>query len=192
MTCKCLRQEHVARCYEKCGDDDYYKRMMKGEKGLQQIFCSQKKPGEPEEMPILDSSSKAMLKDEKKPSSDEKKKDEEKKGEKKDEKKDKKQEQEQKPQVRDEIGNQRQQLDGLSGSNSNKGLNDFGGKMANAGSIGSSSGQIRGDKGDKGGDGANDGRLLKTMDTDAAVPRAATTGAIALLAAALSLSISLI
>ncbi|KAJ2826423.1 hypothetical protein IWW50_002363 [Coemansia erecta] len=53
MTCKCLRQENVVRCYEKCGDDSYYRRLKLGEKGQQQIFCSQKQPGESEDMPII-------------------------------------------------------------------------------------------------------------------------------------------
>ncbi|KAJ2848634.1 hypothetical protein IWW36_003184 [Coemansia brasiliensis] len=55
MTCKCLRQENVVRCYEKCGDDGYYKKLKLGEKGQQQIFCSQKRAGEPEDMPIIGS-----------------------------------------------------------------------------------------------------------------------------------------
>ncbi|KAJ2319763.1 hypothetical protein IWW52_001780, partial [Coemansia sp. RSA 2704] len=55
MTCKCLRQENVVRCYEKCGDDSYYRRLKLGEKGQQQIFCSQKQPGESEDMPIIGS-----------------------------------------------------------------------------------------------------------------------------------------
>lgn len=55
MTCKCLRQENVVRCYEKCGDDDYFKRLAQGEKGQQQIFCSQRRAGEPEDMPIIGS-----------------------------------------------------------------------------------------------------------------------------------------
>ncbi|KAJ2738519.1 hypothetical protein GGI20_006260 [Coemansia sp. BCRC 34301] len=55
MTCKCLRQENVVRCYEKCGNDDYFKRLALGEKGQQQIFCSQRRPGEPEDMPIIGS-----------------------------------------------------------------------------------------------------------------------------------------
>ncbi|KAJ2805288.1 hypothetical protein H4R20_002152 [Coemansia guatemalensis] len=55
MTCKCMRQENVIRCYEKCGEDKYYKRLKKGEKGQQQIFCSQKQPGEPEDLPIIGS-----------------------------------------------------------------------------------------------------------------------------------------
>ncbi|KAJ2614937.1 hypothetical protein GGF44_005977, partial [Coemansia sp. RSA 1694] len=55
MTCKCLRQENVVRCYEKCGDDDYFQRLALGEKGQQQIFCSQRRAGEPEDMPIIGS-----------------------------------------------------------------------------------------------------------------------------------------
>ncbi|KAJ2491137.1 hypothetical protein IWW37_002590 [Coemansia sp. RSA 2050] len=55
MTCKCLRQENVVRCYEKCGDDHYYKKLAQGEMGQQQIYCSQKRPGEPEDMPIIGS-----------------------------------------------------------------------------------------------------------------------------------------
>lgn len=54
MTCKCLRQADVVRCYEKCGDEDkYYRKLALGEKGQQQIFCSQKTPGEPDDMPII-------------------------------------------------------------------------------------------------------------------------------------------
>ncbi|KAJ2025108.1 hypothetical protein IWW57_003496 [Coemansia sp. S610] len=55
MTCKCLRQENVVRCYEKCGDDHYFKKLAQGEMGQQQIYCSQKRPGEPEDMPIIGS-----------------------------------------------------------------------------------------------------------------------------------------
>ncbi|KAJ2062487.1 hypothetical protein GGI17_002379 [Coemansia sp. S146] len=55
MTCKCLRQENVVRCYEKCGDDDYFKKLAQGERGQQQIFCSQRRAGEPEDMPIIGS-----------------------------------------------------------------------------------------------------------------------------------------
>ncbi|KAJ2072265.1 hypothetical protein GGI16_009031, partial [Coemansia sp. S142-1] len=55
MTCKCLRQENVVRCYEKCGDDDYFKKLAQGEKGQQQIYCSQRRAGEPEDMPIIGS-----------------------------------------------------------------------------------------------------------------------------------------
>ncbi|KAJ2704878.1 hypothetical protein FB645_002911 [Coemansia sp. IMI 203386] len=55
MTCKCNRQESVVKCYDKCGDDTHYMRLKEGEKGQQQIFCSQKRPGEPEEMPIIGS-----------------------------------------------------------------------------------------------------------------------------------------
>ncbi|KAJ2449439.1 hypothetical protein EV183_004896 [Coemansia sp. RSA 2336] len=55
MTCKCLRQENVVKCYDKCGDDGYYKKLKQGEKGQQQIFCSQKRAGEPEDMPIIGS-----------------------------------------------------------------------------------------------------------------------------------------
>ncbi|KAJ2908243.1 hypothetical protein GGI21_003082 [Coemansia aciculifera] len=55
MTCKCLRQENVVRCYEKCGDDSYFKKLAQGEQGQQQIFCSQRRPGEPDDMPIIGS-----------------------------------------------------------------------------------------------------------------------------------------
>ncbi|KAJ1807703.1 hypothetical protein LPJ56_004856 [Coemansia sp. RSA 2599] len=55
MTCKCVRQESVVKCYDKCGDDSHYMRLKEGEKGQQQIFCSQKRPGEPEDMPIIGS-----------------------------------------------------------------------------------------------------------------------------------------
>ncbi|KAJ1932035.1 hypothetical protein EC988_009591, partial [Linderina pennispora] len=68
MTCKCARQEYVVRCYEKCGDDEHYMRMKEGEKGQQQIFCSQTKPGEPEDLPIIGSEggSSSKAKDRKK------------------------------------------------------------------------------------------------------------------------------
>ncbi|KAJ2395887.1 hypothetical protein GGI05_001371, partial [Coemansia sp. RSA 2603] len=55
MTCKCVRQANVAQCYDKCGDDKHYRRLQEGEKGQQQIFCSQKRSGEPEELPIIGS-----------------------------------------------------------------------------------------------------------------------------------------
>ncbi|KAJ2786658.1 hypothetical protein GGI15_001332 [Coemansia interrupta] len=55
MTCKCVRQENVVHCYGKCGDDAHYRRLQEGEKGQQQIFCSQKRKGEPEELPIIGS-----------------------------------------------------------------------------------------------------------------------------------------
>ncbi|KAJ2855489.1 hypothetical protein GGI22_004119 [Coemansia erecta] len=55
MTCKCLRQENVIRCYEKCGEDDHYLKLKLGEQGQRQIFCSQKRPGEPEDLPIIGS-----------------------------------------------------------------------------------------------------------------------------------------
>ncbi|KAJ2878944.1 hypothetical protein FB639_003225 [Coemansia asiatica] len=55
MTCKCARQESVIKCYDKCGDDSHYMRLKEGEKGEQQIFCSQKKQGESEDMPIIGS-----------------------------------------------------------------------------------------------------------------------------------------
>ncbi|KAJ2713915.1 hypothetical protein H4R19_002011 [Coemansia spiralis] len=53
MTCRCERQESVVRCYEKCGDDKYYRRLKLGEKGQQQIFCSQKRRDEPVDLPVL-------------------------------------------------------------------------------------------------------------------------------------------
>ncbi|KAJ2785531.1 hypothetical protein H4R18_000476 [Coemansia javaensis] len=53
MTCKCARQESVVQCYEKCGDDKYYRRLRQGEEGLQQILCSQKRAGETEDLPII-------------------------------------------------------------------------------------------------------------------------------------------
>ncbi|KAJ2647165.1 hypothetical protein GGH99_007994 [Coemansia sp. RSA 1285] len=55
MTCKCLRQENVVKCYEKCGEDDHYLKLKLGEQGQKQIFCSQKQPGEPEDLPIIGS-----------------------------------------------------------------------------------------------------------------------------------------
>ncbi|KAJ2550957.1 hypothetical protein EV175_003869 [Coemansia sp. RSA 1933] len=55
MTCKCLRQENVVKCYEKCGEDDHYLKLKLGEQGQKQIFCSQKRPGEPEDLPIIGS-----------------------------------------------------------------------------------------------------------------------------------------
>ncbi|KAJ2722685.1 hypothetical protein GGI07_003148 [Coemansia sp. Benny D115] len=55
MTCKCLRQENVVKCYDKCGDDDHYQKLQEGEKGQQQIYCSQKRAGEPDDLPIIGS-----------------------------------------------------------------------------------------------------------------------------------------
>ncbi|KAI7835212.1 hypothetical protein BX661DRAFT_176309 [Kickxella alabastrina] len=55
MTCKCIRQGYVAQCYDKCGDDEHFMKLKAGEKGYQQIICSQKRPGEPEDMPIIGS-----------------------------------------------------------------------------------------------------------------------------------------
>ncbi|KAJ1798316.1 hypothetical protein LPJ59_002579 [Coemansia sp. RSA 2399] len=55
MTCKCVRQENVIRCYEKCGEDDHYLKLKLGEQGQRQIFCSQKRPGEPDDLPIIGS-----------------------------------------------------------------------------------------------------------------------------------------
>ncbi|KAJ1721590.1 hypothetical protein LPJ53_003901 [Coemansia erecta] len=55
MTCKCVRQENVVHCYDKCGDDSHYRKLQEGEKGQQQIFCSQRRKGEPEELPIIGS-----------------------------------------------------------------------------------------------------------------------------------------
>ncbi|KAJ2078606.1 hypothetical protein H4R24_004357 [Coemansia sp. RSA 988] len=71
MTCKCMRQENVIRCYEKCGEDKYYKRLKKGEKGEQQIYCSQKQPGEPEDLPIIGSEG-GSVSEPKKPADDSK------------------------------------------------------------------------------------------------------------------------
>ncbi|KAJ1735879.1 hypothetical protein LPJ61_000323 [Coemansia biformis] len=53
MTCKCERQASVVRCYEKCGDDKYYRRLKLGEKGQQQIYCSQRRSDEPVDLPII-------------------------------------------------------------------------------------------------------------------------------------------
>ncbi|KAI9502048.1 hypothetical protein BX070DRAFT_36063 [Coemansia spiralis] len=55
MTCKCLRQDNVIRCYEKCGEDTYYEKLQRGERGQKQIYCSQKQAGEPEDLPIIGS-----------------------------------------------------------------------------------------------------------------------------------------
>ncbi|KAJ1663068.1 hypothetical protein IW140_005893 [Coemansia sp. RSA 1813] len=55
MTCKCVRQENVIKCYEKCGEDDHYLKLKLGEQGQKQIYCSQKQPGEPDDMPIIGS-----------------------------------------------------------------------------------------------------------------------------------------
>ncbi|KAJ2761766.1 hypothetical protein IWQ56_005186 [Coemansia nantahalensis] len=51
MACRCERQESVVRCYEKCGDDRYYRRVKLGEKGQQQIYCSQRRRDEPADLP---------------------------------------------------------------------------------------------------------------------------------------------
>ncbi|KAJ2867869.1 hypothetical protein GGH94_000537 [Coemansia aciculifera] len=73
MTCKCLRQENVVRCYEKCGDDDYFKKLAQGEKGQQQIFCSQRRADEPEDMPIIGSDGPAISEHKKAPAVKQKK-----------------------------------------------------------------------------------------------------------------------
>ncbi|KAI8319933.1 hypothetical protein GQ54DRAFT_14636 [Martensiomyces pterosporus] len=166
MTCKCLRQEYVVRCYEKCGDDEYYQRMMEGEKGQQQIFCSQKKAGEPEDMPIIGSDTTAAEPAKKPPP-------QKSKGVPDAQPKPAKPQQSPKDESKEQ--------EGVAGEGQYEDLG-AGSNLVHGGSLGSNSGSIRSDRGY--------GRVIRNVDMEGRASALAGTGLVWAAAAAIHLALA--